>query len=368
MQFPDYSRCGVNVAASILKSFGIESVHSALPQLDQLLSERPWRNIVLMLFDGMSIEALKDHTAEGGFLRTHQEAILSAVFPSTTTAATTSMISGLEPGEHGWIGWTLHFSDIGKSIDVFPNRVQFTGESAGTESVVRQRFPYQPLTDLVSFSGRGRGYIVSPFDGAHVDTLDELFSETQRLMRGQGRHYIYAYWPEPDHSMHLFGCKPTKIRDIILNIEERLCAFSSRLSEDDLVIVTADHGLVDGIPEFIEDHPHLEQMLRLPPSVEPRAAALYVRDEYLQAFPKAFQEAFGSHYLLYTQKEALESGLFGSGTYRAELPSLIGDYFAAAVGPHALYLKHEHCRLIGMHAGLTEREMNVPMIVLRGKA
>lgn len=90
-----------------------------------------------------------------------------------------------------------------------------------------------------------------------------------------------------------------------------------------------------------------------------------MNEEHTEAFPQAFKAAFGDHYLFMNQEQALESGLFGKGPMRAELPSLIGDFFAVSAGPYALYQKREHCRLIGMHGGLTEAEMNVPLIVLR---
>ena len=195
--------------------------------------------------------------------------------------------------------------------------------------------------------------------------IDDLFIQTSLLMREAGRHYIYAYWPEPDHLMHDKGCRHETVTRVIADIDRRLELFFNQLEPDDLVLVTADHGLVDGIPEFFEDHPALEAMLRIPPCVEPRAAALYVNEEHIEAFPQAFKAAFGDHYLFMNQKQALESGLFGKGPMRAELPSLIGDFFAVSAGPYALYQKREHCRVTGMHGGLTEAEMNVPLIVLR---
>ena len=365
MQFPDYSRCGVNIMASVLRYFGTDNGHSGLPELDAILSRRKYRNVVLMLFDGLSMNALETHLSKDSFVRRKVAAVLSAVFPSTTTAATTSIQSGLEPGNHGWIGWTLHFEKLGKSIDIFMNRLQFSREMAGQQSVVMAQFPYTPVTEMITSSKKASGRCVSPFDDVIVNNIDDLFIQTSRLMREAGRHYIYAYWPEPDHLMHDKGCRHETVTRVIADIDRRLEAFLSQLEPDDLVLVTADHGLVDGIPEFFEDHPALEAMLRIPPCVEPRAASLYVKEEHIEAFPQAFKAAFGDHYLLMNQKQALESGLFGKGPMRAELPSLIGDFFAVSAGPYALYQKREHCRLIGMHGGLTEAEMNVPLIVLR---
>lgn len=365
MQFPDYSRCGVNLASSVLRYFGASSAHSGLPELDAILSQREYRNVVLMLFDGMSMDALENHLPQDSFVRRHVAAVLSAVFPSTTTAATTSIASGLEPGGHGWIGWTLHFDKLKKSIDIFSNRVQFTNELAGKESAVKTRFPYMPLTELINRSGQASGRCVSPYDDVIIENIDDLFAQTSRLMGENGRHYIYAYWPEPDHQMHENGCRHGLVSRVITDINNRLEVLLRQLGPDDLVLVTADHGLVNGIPDFFEDHPALEAMLRIPPCVEPRAAALYVHEEYMEVFPTAFKAAFGDHYLFMNQKQALASGLFGRGQMREELPSLIGDFFAVSIGPYALYQKREHCRLIGMHGGLTVAEMNVPLIVLR---
>ena len=366
MQYPDYLRCGVNVAASILQYFGAQRTHKTLLELDDILKKQHFRNVVLMLFDGLSIDALYYHLSESSFSRRHIVATLSSVFPSTTTAATTSIVSGLEPCEHGWIGWTLHFQELNKSIDIFINRVQFTKEPAGETSVVKKQFPYIPVIEQITQTGNAIGRCVSPFDDVIVKNIDELFSQTRRLMEEDKRHYIYAYWPEPDHLMHENGCRHEKVQQVIADIDKRLETFARQISPDDLVLITADHGLVDGIPEFFEDYPELNTMLRVAPSVEPRATALYIKEEYKMIFPETFKAAFGDHYLLMNQKEALESGLFGEGKHRAELPSLIGDYFAIALGPYALYQKHDHCNLIGMHAGLTQAEMNVPLIVIKG--
>ncbi len=367
MQFPDYTRCGVNVAASILKYFDVKTGHPSLDELDAVLAQKKYRNIVLMLFDGLSIDALDRHLSPDSFLRQRVSTTLSAVFPSTTTAATTSIITGLEPGEHGWIGWTLHFEALRKSIDIFTNRVQFTGELASKESVVKEQLPYIPVTDLITGSGKGTGRCVSPFDDIIIGSIDDLFIQTKKLMAQKGRHYIYAYWPEPDHLMHAYGCRDERVKQAITDINARLQTFCHHLGPDDLLLVTADHGLVDGIPDCLEDHPELEAMLRIPPSVEPRAAALYIKDKYKSAFPKAFLQAFGDHYILMDQEEAIKSNLFGKSPVRAQLPSLIGDYFAVSTGPYALFQKRRHCRIVGMHAGLTPAEMNVPLVILQAK-
>ena len=70
MQYPDYRNGLVNLSNSILRSFGAPCRHSTLSDLDQVL-DRGYQNVVLMLFDGMGMDALETHLSETSFLRRH---------------------------------------------------------------------------------------------------------------------------------------------------------------------------------------------------------------------------------------------------------------------------------------------------------
>ena len=115
-RFPDYQNCGLNVISSIARYFGAENRHTTLPALDGLLQEKPYRKIVLFLLDGLGMDALAHDCPPDSFFNTHIFRELSAVYPSTTTAATTSIETDYAPGEHGWLGWTLYFHEINQLI------------------------------------------------------------------------------------------------------------------------------------------------------------------------------------------------------------------------------------------------------------
>lgn len=366
MILPDYHRCGTNMVASIAQYFGVQPLHHTLPELDALLASGQYRNIVLLVLDGMGMEVLERCLKPDGLLRSRLITPISAVFPSTTTAATTSLISGLNPGEHGWIGWTLHFDQLGKSVDTFSNLAQFTNTPAACFHAAETFLPYQALTDTVNRQGTAKAVTISPYANIRVNSLQQLVTKTVEVLREPGQHYVYTYWGEPDHTMHRLGCHHAEIQHIMNNIEERLIELHQSLSKQDLVLVTADHGLLDAPPDYFEDFPELHAMLRMPPAVEPRAAALYVQEKALSVFPAAFKQAFGKRYWLMTGDEAVSSGLFGPDDMNPLLRSLVGDYFAVAVSNHALFDRREHCNVIGVHAGLTEQEMRVPLIAMSG--
>ena len=51
---------------------------------------------------------------------------ISSVVPATTTASTTSMLTGLTPVEHGWLAWDLYFKKEDKIVTMFTNKIKDT--------------------------------------------------------------------------------------------------------------------------------------------------------------------------------------------------------------------------------------------------
>ena len=89
-----------------------------LPELDILLRKN-YKNVVVMLSDGMGTSILKKHLLADAFLIRYLQTTISSVFPATTTAATVTMESGLSPIEHGRLGWRLYFDEVGTNVDIF---------------------------------------------------------------------------------------------------------------------------------------------------------------------------------------------------------------------------------------------------------
>jgi predicted AlkP superfamily pyrophosphatase or phosphodiesterase len=361
---PDYTRCGSNLAASIATDFGLIPAHASLPELDLYL-KRGYRNVVLLLLDGLGMTTLAE-TLPRGFLMERRAAELSAVFPSTTTAAATSLRSGKNPCEHGWLGWTMYFHQIGKSVDIFPNNTQFLREQAAAFHAAETFLPYEDLTALISEGGSATGTAISAHDAVYANNMPVLKERIRETCLKPGRHFVYAYLGEPDTMMHKTGIHSRETEIVLQTLDVQTRSLADSLPDNTLLVVTADHGLVDTKPLLMEDHPILDAMLLRPPVLEPRAAALYVKEGDKAGFPDAFHEAYGESFILIQSGEAIKNALFGTGRAIRDLPLYLGDYLAISAGEYALYQKWEHCRLIGMHAGLTAREMRVPLIIARG--
>ena len=110
----------------------------------------------------------------------------------------------------------------------------------------------------------------------------------------------------------------------------------------------------------------MEQALTRPFHIEARAAGFYVKPEYREVFPQLFDAAFGhDDFWLVSTDAALSMGLLGGGTPRADIREIIGDYIAIATSRYSLAHSREDTALTAMHAGMTAREMYVPLIVAK---
>ena len=98
---PDFRRSVVNLSATVAEFLGCPNDKPTLPELSAVL-ERGYKNIVLLILDGLGMYPLEQNPEEARFLRENVKCVLTSVFPSTTTNATTSLRTNTYPMEHGW--------------------------------------------------------------------------------------------------------------------------------------------------------------------------------------------------------------------------------------------------------------------------
>ena len=379
---PDYHHCLVNLSNSILKKFGAETTADTLRAADEVLAG-DYQNVVLLLLDAMGTSIVEKHLAEDGFFRSHLKDTYFSVYPPTTVAATTSVLSGQYPNEHGWLGWDVFYPELGKNVTVFTNNEQMRekenaapsqGQEWGMDSLAEplpaadfhagfRYTPYKNILDVINEAG-GRACASMPFLEPYPNTLEKVLARVKDLCEEPGKKFIYAYWNEPDSTMHRTGTMSAETHDLVVSIEEKVRELASGLS-DTLLLITADHSHVDSKNLCILDYPEVLNCLVRLPSIEPRTLNLFVKEEYRDAFPAIFRKHFGDAFLLLTREEVLREKLFGPGDDRPGLREMIGDYVAAAVSDISIFNTHLEAQAMpGGHAGLTAEETRIPLIVI----
>ncbi|MBK1813194.1 alkaline phosphatase family protein [Clostridium sp. YIM B02505] len=360
--FVDYSNSIVNLACSILEHFGADSEHNTLKEVDELLKYQ-YKNVVVLLLDGLGVDALQYHLSENSFFRKNLVKEYSSVFPPTTTSATTSIETGLTPLEHGWLGWSLYFSELDKIVNAFINTEKDTEIQAADYHVASKIIPYKSIYEKIKAAGIANAYSVSKFGSNKIKTFDELTDEVKRLCSTSEKKYIYGYWETPDSLMHEFGCYNSVVTENIKELEEKVADMCKSLS-DTLVIVTADHGHCNLKHYILSDYPNLLNMLKRPTSIETRATAFYIKDEHLDDFPIEFNNNFGDDFLLYSKEEVIEKNIFGDGKIHPKFEEFIGDYLAIAISDKGIVYSEDSKQFISNHAGMTEKEMKIPLIAI----
>ena len=361
--FPDYENSILNFSCSILNHYGIAVKHSTLSAADKLL-EGNFKHVVVMLLDGLGVNILQKHLPPDAFLRQNLLCEYSSVFPPTTTASTTTMLSGLSPVEHGWLGWDVYFEQEDKSVTCFTNNLTGTETPAASYNVVRKYFSYNDIASQINKSGRAKAEIVFPFGPKPFAKLGDWFAEIKRQCQFDEKTFTYAYWEHPDGYLHKNGTDAGVVHRCVVGLNNRIEKLCKSL-KDTIVFVTADHGHNDITRDYlVENYPEFVKMLVRRTSIEPRAISFYVKDEYKPVFADEFNRLFADDYKLFTKQQVFEQKLFGTGEPHKNLTG-IGDFVAAAVGSRTLFWDKKAKPFKSHHAGMSREEMIIPLIAYK---
>lgn len=359
---PDYKNCIANLPNSILKKFNAEPRGDSLPLLDRYLTH-DYKNIIVFLLDGMGKVILERHLSENGPFRSHLAGIYTSTFLSTTTAATTSVMSGLQPCEHSWLGWDCYYPEVDKNVTIFLNVEQGTKNQAADYNIAQTLTPYENVMDRIKRHG-GQAYLEAPFADRSIKDFRTLCDRVQAHCEKPGQKYIYAYWNQPDSALHGNGCSSKVVKRVLKRSEANITRLVKELAaknEDSLIIVTADHGHIDNRQVWLRDYPELYACLERAPSLEPRVLNLFIKKEKEDFFAREFTRTFGEDFDLLPMEEAISRGLFGTREPHPRFRSMLGNYIAIAKGDLSIMTVDEEFK--SMHGSLTEDEMLIPLIV-----
>ncbi len=361
----NYNECLTNLACSIRKYFGLEYEHNTLSYIDELLELKKPKNIVTILCDGMGSKIIDRVLDKNSFLIQNRLKDITTVFPATTVAATTSMMTGLNPVESGMLGWDLYFKDIDKTITTFLNSEKGDFEYKPLKEAIQFKEKYmrtKSIMEEINEKTEYKGYTLFPFGDNPYKDLDDMFNIIKEKCSEKGRKYIYAYSTEPDSTMHELGSDSLKAAKLILDLNKKIENLSHNV-DDTIIFVVADHGHINITNIDLNDYNDIVDCLIRNTSIEPRAVNFFVKDDKKEEFVKLFNEYFSNDFELYSKEDIINSKLFGDGEENEIFRDMLGDYLAVATTDKTLlYIGSE--RLKSHHAGYTEDEIYVPLIVI----
>ena len=301
----NYNECITNFACSIRKYFELDYKHNTLDYIDKLLEDKQPKNVVVILFDGMGSRIL-DRTLDKDdlFIRNRYKEI-TTVFPATTTAATNSIMTGLNPVEHGYLGWYSYIEPLDKVVTLFTGINKEDQKLNEDYNEIREKyFVNKSIIDEINENGKYKGRRLYSFGENKYKDLDDMLSIIKEECSKSGKKYIYAYNDEPDHTMHELGPDSDEVKELIRVRNKKVEDFSNEL-EDTIVFVIADHGHIKVDNIYLNDYPDLVNMLDRTTSLEQRAVSFKVKTGMHKKFENKFMELFGEYFNLYTKEDVI---------------------------------------------------------------
>jgi hypothetical protein len=379
---PDYRGTGlINLMSSLGEVYGREAGIYPTCNALSLSTLESYDNLVLFVIDGLGYEYVQ---STPGVFKSFCQAKLTSVFPSTTAASITTFLTGQAPQQHGLTGWFTYLEEVGGVTAVLPCMLR-----GSRQSITEQGIDIEGLYNHPSFFSdlNCTSHNVSPnwildteFNQTHLgqaqpwgyDSMDEMFAQLRKcISRGKEKQYIYTYWPEFDHLSHVNGNHSEEVANHYQQLQQATEHFLRDIHDTNtLVLITADHGFIDTRPEYcitVNDHPQFQQCLSMPLSGEPRMAYCYLKEGKQDIFLDYVKSHFSQYLECVPSMQLLEENWFGLGEPHPKLTQRIGDYALLMKKNYIIkdWLENEKPFFhFGVHGGVSELEMYVPLIVL----
>jgi len=349
--------CIVNISNSILKHFNIPTYHETHKELDTILEKNKDKKVCICLFDGMGKYIEKLHEEYIPYIINHNKFTITSVFPPTTVAATTSLLSSKYPCETGWLGWTQKFPDHLNPIIMFFSEDDVTQEAYVPNTW--ETYKYENVIDRIVKSGKKADEIKSFL------LKDASMNSFFNIMDGKlvKNDFLYAYNTEPDTSLHELGTEDQRVSNIMKTIDDNMKKIVKKHPET-LFIVLADHGHIDTKYFLLNEHEDFKNCLEFDSVyLDSRTHAFYVKPEKKKDFTKLFEKYYGKYFNLYTKKQVLDLKIFGEGKPNKDFEYFIGDFLAISNSEYGIANSIDHTKLKSNHAGGTAKERFVNVAI-----
>lgn len=334
---------------------------------------------VVLLVDGLGADQLKAHAGHARTLAGALSArdVIESGFPTTTASALASLTTGVRPGEHGLVGYSVFDPQNDRVIN------QLTGWDDRLDPATWQRHP--TVFERAAAAGFGatvigpQRYRDSGFTGAVLRgaryvaaaTIAERLERAAGLVREPGAPGIlYVYVPELDMAAHAHGVASPRWLVALEQVDAAARDLVAALPRNVGLLVTADHGVLDVAPQghlLIDGAPELLAGIRHVAG-EPRCLQLHfepdLSDTERAALVALWRDAEQARAWVATREEVIASGWLGA--VHPEVEPRLGDLFVAARKAVAYYDGRTASAgaraMVGQHGSVSPAELRVPLL------
>ncbi len=332
------------------------------------LNLKPVRHAIIVLVDGLGETNLLARKAHARTLTAATGPSISAGFPTTTASMLTSLMTGVDPGVHGLVGYSVRNPATGLIVNQLSGLDSLHVESWQPVPTIWETESQIPSWVIASARYVHSGLTRATLRGAEyhaAQTYPERLDAVSRFLKTTPRGVAYVYVPELDMTAHASGVGSDQWIRRLEDLDGFVADLTTILGSKDGMVVTADHGVID-IAEHNRvivpaDSPLLQGVLT---GGEPRCVHLYVDDaERVGDVVSLWHDAESSRAIIATRDVAIERGWFGEVS--DEHYARIGDVIVLPKGERVYFdarvASASALSMVGHHGGMTPAEMVVPL-------
>ncbi|WP_298409346.1 alkaline phosphatase family protein [Ferroplasma sp.] len=391
--YPDYNGYNFsNINNTILSLFNIS-------HRGRGLEKRLYGNIcgpkkvVFVYIDGLGYDSwinyLGNYKAFDEINRSGTVSPITAIFPSTTAAASNTINTGTTPPEHGLFEWRLYieqYNMVLKSLPFIPaykqDRERFSQIKPDPSILFHGKTFYEKLKE-----NGVKSYVVSHADllkssysrimysGARekkrYDFLFEGFLILRKLLaKMKEDSYVFFYIEDPDKMEHRYGPGSLEHLESLHYIAEMFDGLLKALAGQDIsIIISSDHGFtpvynkiyVSGVSNLMASRGGL----RIPETWSPRDMAMHTENP--SELKYALENQLEGRADVITKSELLASGILGDKMPDEKYKSRIGDVTVLPYSGNTVWYRYYEDDIIKdrrMHGGLSREEMIIPFAAI----
>ena len=327
----------------------------------------------LLLVDGMGNDTIEKYGKEFPALAAlTKSAALNSTFPSTTATALATLGTGVLPGIHGMLGYTIRVPRSGE-----PGRL--LNALKWDERVDPAVWQSQPtmfertITDGITSSYiaakryEGTGFSRATLRGSNylgANHTSEMIGFAKSAL-AKPRSFAYVYINNLDHAGHNDGVGSDKWLDALAYTNDIVEKLTLALPTGTQLIVTADHGMVNVEEKLVlgKENDLMQDVTLL--GGEPRARHIYVREGALADVHNRWSETLAGKADkadIYT-KQSIAQLIGGEVTIDAN--ERLGDLIVVPKGGLILIdptREVQEGKMIGHHGGTSAIEVEIPLL------
>ena len=326
---------------------------------------------VLILIDGMGQDAVDKYSDQFPiFDELKQVKKLYTNFPSTTATSLSTLGTGVLPGVHGMLGYTVR---VPRSDNRLLNALKWDER---VDPVMWQKVPTLferavlagvSVTHVAAKRYEGSGFTQAALRGAKyvgANGVDEMATAVSAALKPQPS-FVYTYLNTLDSAGHSDGVGSDKWLTALQQVSEFITKVKQLAPAGTRIWVTSDHGMVNSTEQVIlgQDNKLLANVTLI--GGEPRARHIYIREGAIAETITQWQEFFGSKVRVLSKDTAIKDGLFGP-VVTEDSHDRLGDLIAIAnndlilVDPARV---REETSMVGHHGGVTDIEVEIPLLL-----